>query len=103
MKMILALMIIGNLYGCSAALPVIQTVGSGAAATGAYFSYKASKQPTVEVTTLARECVWYKYVRVSCPSRVALTPDEARAIRDNNRLYEELCPDAVVPDKLECQ
>ena len=94
--------LIGSLSGCAAAIEGIKMAGSVAGMGGAYYSYKASKQPDVQANVIAPECVFYEYVRVSCPSRLSLTADEAKVIRDNNRLYGELCPNAVVPDKLEC-
>ena len=91
-----------NLSGCAAAIEGIKMAGSVAGMGGAYYSYKASKQPAVEANVIAPECVFYEYVRVSCPSRLSLTADEAKVIRQNNKLYGELCPNATIPEKLAC-
>lgn len=85
---ILALIAGTELSGCAAGVKA----GTAAVSTlGAWWSYKAASADPVAVTTLARECVWFKYVSMTCDEWAVLSAATKKAIADNNRLGVELC------------
>lgn len=82
--------------GCAGAGAALKAGTAAASAAGSYWSYKAFKADPVQVTTLSRECTWFKYVSVPCEQRAAIraaADGEAllKSIADNNRLAVELC------------
>jgi len=80
--------------------PVVSTVGS-------YFSYEAANVDPVEVTTISKDCYIKKYISVNCALRTAIRATEdgeslLKNISDENKLYMEICPNAVKPDPISC-
>ena len=95
---LIILVLMTGISGCAAGIKA----GTAAVTTlGAWWSYKAASADPVAVTTLARECVWFKYVSVTCDEWAALSAATKKAIADNNRLGVELC--GVEQIKTVCQ
>jgi hypothetical protein len=106
-KHLLLLLLVLQLNGCASLGLLGEVVGPAFSATGAYFSYKASKVEPINVTTVSRDCYLKTYIQVTCENRVELKQTkEGMALLQNiakeNKLFAEQCPDFEVPPKLDC-